>query len=82
MSAKWTFAARGAEAVGDCRERQVVGRHQADGAAVEQPADDRLGAVLAVVRVRAAQHLVEEEQQGQRARRRAPRSPATRVISA
>ena len=51
-------------------QRQVVRRDQPDRAALEQPADDAFGADEPVVRVRAVEQLVEQEQQRRRPRAR------------
>ncbi len=56
----------GREVVGDLGQGQVVRGDQADRAAVDQAADDRLGADAAIVRVGAVEQLVEQEQERQR----------------
>ena len=68
--------ARAPRGVGDPVEREVVGGDEADGAAREQAAHDRLGADAPVVRVGAVQDLVEQEQERRRARRRGRRAAA------
>ena len=52
-----------AEVVGDVRQRQIVRRHQSDGAAFDQAAHHRLGADATIVRVRAREDFVEEKQE-------------------
>ena len=54
--------------VGDLGQRQVVGGHEAEGGQLEQRAEQAARAVAAVVRVRAVEELVEQEQRGAGAR--------------
>ena len=61
-SSKCTLAARSPSVFGDIRQRQVVGGDQADGAALHQPAHQRLRADAPVVRVGAVQEFVDQEQ--------------------
>ena len=49
------------ELVGDVRQRQIVRRHQADRARIDQAADEGLGSVPAVVGIRTGEDLVEKE---------------------
>ena len=60
------------------RQLEIVGRHDADGAGVEQVADDRADRNAALGAVGALEHLVEEVQQHaalRAAARRHRRSP-------
>ena len=61
--------------VGDPGQRQVVGRHQADRAAVDQAADDRLGSHGPVMGIGPVEELVEEEEERYRTRREADDLP-------
>ena len=66
MSPKCTFCAPTAKRRRQRRQRQVVRRHQADGAALDETLHDGGRPDAAVVRVRARQQLVEQEQHRQR----------------
>ena len=54
----------GRELVGHPREGEVVGRDEPQGFALQQAPQDGLRADPPVVRVRAVQHLVEQEEHG------------------
>ena len=56
----------GSKFIGNAREREIVCGHDADSAPIEQRADQAFGAEGAIVRVRATEQLIEQEEHGLR----------------
>ncbi len=52
------------QALSDARQREVMSRHQADGAVIDEEPQHSVRTLHTIVRVRAMEQLVQQKQQG------------------